>query len=244
MSPATQPESVIVTGKTIEGQIDSDVTPALTATDAATTQRVQTLSLVQQARLAQLTRTAAAVSAKYGATSSQAVAAGAAVTAAQGTVARTAILSRQVSAPQPEVEATGWALHGYVYDDQLQPVSAHSVFLVDEQNAYQSAYGFAYTDDTGYFALNVPGPAGAAEGQAQPAPTGAAPVAPAPPKLFVQVANTKAQPVYLSTTAFTPTTGTAAFQNIALPAGGKPIGNPPAAVRKTALPPAKKKKKG
>lgn len=234
MSPATEADAATVTADTIAGQIDSDVTTALTATDAATTQRVQTLGLVHQARLAQLTRTAAAVAAQYGAGSTQAAAANAAMTAAQGTVARLAVLGQQVNPPQPEVDATGWALHGYVYNDQLQPVSAYCVFLVDEQNTYQSAYGFAYTDATGYFVLNVPGSTAPAKGQAQ-----AAAAAPAP-KLFVQIANASAQPIYLSSAAFEPATGEATFQNIALPAGEKPIGNPPRAVRKTALPPAKK----
>jgi hypothetical protein len=237
MSPATQSDAATVTADTIEGKIDSDVATALAATDTATTRRVQTVGLVHQARLAQLTRTAAAVAAQYGTGSTQAVAANAAVTAAQGTVARLAVLGKQVNPPQPEVDATGWALHGYVYNDQLQPVSAYCVFLVDEQNAYQSAYGFAYTDATGYFVLNVPGPPAPVQGQAAPAQATPAP----PPKLFVQIADDSAQPVYLSSAAFEPTTGAATFQNIALPAGGKPIGNPPRAIRRTALPPAKKK---
>ncbi len=123
MSPATEADAATVTADTIAGQIDSDVTTALTATDAATTQRVQTLGLVHQARLAQLTRTAAAVAAQYGAGSTQAAAANAAMTAAQGTGARLAVLGQQVNPPQPEVDATGWAVpHGYVYNDQLQPV--------------------------------------------------------------------------------------------------------------------------
>jgi hypothetical protein len=240
MAAANQSGAAAIDGAAT--QINSQFNATLTAADATAAQQVQTIGLVHQARLAQLTRTAAAASAKYGGTSTQAVAANAAVTVAQGTVARTAVLSRQVSAPQPDVDATGWALHGYVYNDQLQPVSAYSVFLVDEQNAYQSAYGFAYTDETGYFALNVPGPSGATKGQAQARQAGGAAAAPAPPpKLFVQVANAKAQPVYLSTSAFVPTTGAATFHNIALPAGEKPIGNPPSAIRKTALPPKKKK---
>ena len=43
----------------------------------------------------------------------------AAVTAAQGTVARLAVLGQQVSPPQPEVDATGWVLHGRVYNDAI-----------------------------------------------------------------------------------------------------------------------------
>lgn len=238
MSAAAQPDAT-VTAETIGAKIDSEVGTSLAAADATAAQRVQALTSVHQARLAQLTRTAAAVTARFGAGSTQAVAAQAAVTATQGTVARTAILSRQVSAPVPDVAATGWALHGYVYDDQLQPVSAYCVFLVDEQNAYQRAYGFAYTDDTGYFVLNVSGSTGAAEGQGQPG-YAAAPAQP-PPKLFIEVANASARPVYRSAAAFEPKIGAATFQNITLPAGEKPIGNPPRPIRRTALPPKKKK---
>ena len=48
----------------------------------------------------------------------------------------------------------GWALHGRVFNTQLQPISGLTVFLVDASKTYQQAYGFAYTDDTGYFLLN------------------------------------------------------------------------------------------
>jgi hypothetical protein len=235
MSPANPPGATPVTADTIAAKIDGDVKTALTAADAATGQHVDTLALVHQARVAHLTRTEVAVSAQFGADSTQAAAAKAAVTTAQGVASRLAVLRRQVNLPQPEVAATGWALHGHVYNDALQPVSAYCVFLVDEENTYQRAYGFAYTDANGYFALNVPAPAAPAKDQAY----AAAP--PPPPKLFIEVANAKAQPVYLSAAAFEPTLGTATFQNIVLPAGENPIGNPPRAIRRTALPPAAKK---
>jgi hypothetical protein len=217
--------------------INSDLAAALAAADTSAARRVQTLSLVHQARLAQLTRTAASVTAQYGASSPQAVAAKAAVTKAQGTVARVAIVSRQMSTPPPQVAAGGWALHGYVYNAQQQPVSAYCVFLVDAQNAYQSAYGFAYTTETGYFQLNFAGDSGTGQDQApQAAPAAAAPT----PQLFVQIANASGQPVFLATTAFQPALGAPTFQNIVLPAGEKPLGDPPPEIRKIAFPPAKK----
>jgi hypothetical protein len=232
MSDPTQTDAAAPeTPAAVAAKINSGVATALGAADDAAAQRVQ--GLVHQARLAQLTRTAANVTAQYGAGSPQATAAEDAVTTAQGTVARAAVVSQRVSTPAPQVAATGWVLHGRVYNAQLQPASAYCVFLVDAQNAYQGAYGFAYTDTTGYFLLNfagAPTPAQPAQGAtAQP-----------PPQLFVEVANASGQPVYLDSMAFQSTLGAATYRNVTLPAGEKPIGNPPPAVRKTALPPAKK----
>jgi hypothetical protein len=59
--------------------------------------------------------------------------------------------------------------------------------------------------------------------------------------LFVEIANSKAHPVYLAPTAFTPTIGSATYQNITLPVGEKPLGDPPQAIRAIALPAAEKK---
>jgi hypothetical protein len=64
-----------------------------------------------------------------------------------------------------------------------------------------------------------------------------APVPNAP--LFLQIANTGGNPVCLSATAFQPTVGKVAYQNITLPAGEPVLGDPTAAIRKTAFPPQK-----
>ncbi len=96
----------------------------------------------------------------------------------------------------PQVSAKGWALYGHVFDDEQpapKPLARYTVFLVDDQKTYQEAYGFAYTDETGYFLLSYSGTATGAGAQGKAA-SGAA------PNLFVEIADTKAQPVYLSTT--------------------------------------------
>ena len=239
MSAPTQPDAAAPeTPAAVAAKINSAVATTLNAVDADAAQRTQDLGLVHQARLAQLTRTAANATAQYGAGSPQATAAADAVTTAQGTVARVAVVSQRVSTPAPEVAATGWALHGRVYNAQLQPAAAYCVFLVDAQNAYQGTYGFAYTDTTGYFLLNFAGtPAQTPPGKGSAA-TATPP--PAPPQLFIEVANASGQPVYLDGTAFQPTLGAATYRTITLPAGEKPIGNPPRAIRRTALPPAEK----
>jgi hypothetical protein len=200
--------------------VDSNVAAALAAADSTSAQRVQGLGLVHQGRLAQLTRSAASVTAQYGAGSSQAKAAEAAVTVSKATVARLAIVNLQVNITRPQVAANGWALYGHIYNALLKPLSAYTVFLVDEQNAYQRAYGFAYTDNEGAFEINYSGSANA----------------PATPQLYLEIANNKAQPVYLSKTTFQPQAGVATYQDVTLPAGEPMIGDPPKEIRAIAMP--------
>ena len=104
----------------------------------------------------------------------------------------------------------------------MKPHAKYTVFLVDSQKTYQEAYGFAYTDDTGYFLFNV---AGAKD----------------TPPLFLAMTNTKGEPVYLSTTPLQPTPGSVTYQNIILPSGTQPLGDPPQAIRDVALPSRKSK---
>jgi hypothetical protein len=257
MSAPTQPGSS-TTSPTV-AEINNSVASELSTADSTATQAVQSSSNIYNARLLQQTRAAASITARFGASSPQAAAAEAKVTASKATVARVTILNQQVSAPTPQVSATGWALYGHVYNAQLQPVSAYTVFLVDAKNAYQSAYGFTYTDSTGYFLISFAGDPASSQSQdgsssprrrrsqaeagrthpgeedqrsepAQPAAQTSSP-------LFIEIANANAQPVYLSKTAFQPTLGAATYQNITLPAGEAPIGDPPPAIRQIALPP-------
>jgi hypothetical protein len=230
MSSTTLPSGV--TPASAAEQINSTVNTVLTATDSISADRIQNLSLVHQARVSRLTRTAASVAAQYGAKSTEATAAQEAVTAAQTTVARIDVVHKQVATTAPQVAAAGWALHGRTYNAQLQPVSGHTVFLVDSQKNYQSAYGFAYTDNTGYFLISFAGETPAPSGQSAAAQSSGI-------ELFVQIANTDAKPVYLSSTAFQPRLGNAVYQNITLPAGEPVIGDPPEAIRKIALPSSK-----
>jgi hypothetical protein len=196
----------------------------LAAADTNATQQVQTLGQVHQARLAQANRTVAALTAQYGANDPRVKVAQAAVTATKTTISRVAMVGQQLAAPTVQVAATGWALQGRVLDAQLQPAAKFTVFLVDANKTFLQQYGFAYTDDTGYFLINYAGDSGQAT------------TAPAATQLYLEVANTNANPVYLSSTAFQPVLGTATFQNVVLPAGGQPIGDPPQAIRTIALP--------
>jgi hypothetical protein len=234
-NPGTTADPTQMTPEELQTQINSGLATA----DNNAAQSMGTLKLVHQARVANLTRTAAFLKAKYGPDDPRVKSAQDAVAGEKVTVARVAVVHQQVSTPAPQVATTGWALYGRVFNAQIQPVTGYTVFLVDAQKNYQQAYGFAYTDRTGYFLINFPGPNSAnTSASAATANTGSSAAA---PQLFVEVANANAMPVYLSATAFQPVIGAATYQNIVLPAGEKPIGDPPPEIRAVALPSQKKK---
>jgi hypothetical protein len=242
-------------------QIETQLTSTLTTADAAATQGVQNMKLVHQARLTQLTRTAASLTAKYGASDPRTLRAQSAVAGASATVARVAMVYQQTATSAPAVAAGGWALYGHVYlpnasaPSQPNPAVRYTVFLVDSQKTYQEAYGFAYTDSTGYFLISYAGPQSSGTqstgtAAAETSSSGTESSAPAPPQgqspppgqsqttpaLYLEIADTKAQPVYLSASPFQPTIGSATYQNVTLPSGDQPIGDPPDSIRKVAMP--------
>lgn len=199
----------------------------LQSADSTAAQGVQMLQQVHQSRLALRTRTAATLTAKYGAGDPRAQAAQAAVTTTTLTVNRVAMVSQQLTTLAPQVSANGWALHGRVFDAQGQPLAKYTVFLVDSQNVFQESYGFTYTDETGYFLLENAGTEGKATSRVASVP------------LMVEIANNKGQPVYRSATAVQPAIGIASYQNIMLTEGKQPIGDPPAAIRAVGMPATK-----
>ncbi|HEY8124708.1 MAG TPA: hypothetical protein VIF88_04725 [Methylocystis sp.] len=204
----------------LQAEATAAFTSALADADITTIQGLQTLSSVHQARVARLNRAAARAVAQFGPKSAEATQAQAAAATAGATAAHVEILQQQGGTPQPDVAKTGWALHGRIYHANLKPAASYCVFLVDSTHAYQNAFGFAYTDSTGYFLLSF----GAAATEAS-----------APPKLFVEIADPNGQPVYLSATAFEPTPGVASYNTYTLPADEKPIGDPPRDIRDIAL---------
>ncbi len=231
-------------------EMASEFPNTLGSIDMLAAQRLQNLQLVQQGRLSQLTRALAAAKTQYPPDSQEVKTAEAAVAATSTTVGRVSMTHQQLTTPDPEVAKEGWALHGRVFDAQLKPVSGFTVFLVDSQKTFQQAFGFSYTDDTGYFLINYAGQQITAKGQADRTPAdtrGSGPRAPkgaaesasqgtSAPQLFLEIANTNAQPVFLSEAAFRPVTGSPTYENVILPPGNQPIGDPPTEIRDIALP--------
>jgi hypothetical protein len=215
--------------------IGNQVTSNLANADTIAAQRLQTLTWVHQARAAQLARAAAALRAQYGPNDTGVKNADAAVAAANTDAVRVAIVHQQFTTPEPEVAPGGWALHGRVLDRELKPMSGFTVFLVDAAKTYQRAYGFAYTDDTGYFLLNYAGSDRASREKS-------ATTTQAQPELFVEITDNKARPVYPSRTAFKAVPGRATYKHILLPGDDQVIGTPPAQIRAVAQPKRKNKK--
>jgi len=213
-------------------QLGAEISTALTTADTTAVQRVLELQRVRRARVAQLTRTAAALKAQYGASDAGVKAADANVAAATLTAARIGLAQRQAATPDPQVSANGWTLHGQVCDAQLQPVSGFTVFLGDASKTYQQAYGFAYTDAVGNFQLNYAG--------LDPVEQDKSAKAASTPDLFVEVANAKGELVPLSPTPFQPTARSATYMNIMLLAGTTSSIDPPAQIRDVAIPPKEK----
>jgi len=207
--------------------ITTSLASALSSADSDAAQRMQTLTLVRQARLAQLSRTAASLKAQFGSKDPGVINAEAAVTAETNTVARLTVARQELTTPALQVAAKGWALQGRVYDSSLTPLPNMTVFLVDAANTFQQQFGFAYTDQTGYFLISV-AEAGARSSNDQP--------------IFLEVADAKSRPVYLSDSPVEPVPGVPLYQRIVLASGGKPIGDPHKAIRGTALPARTKKK--
>jgi hypothetical protein len=243
MATTENPGSVQDPTKMTQDEILSQVSSGLNNSDEMAAQGVATMTLVHQARVAHMTRTAALLSKKFGADDPRTKAAKAAVAAQEMTVARVSMAQQQVSTPAPQVPSTGWTLYGRVFTASMQPATAYTVFLVDAKKAYQQGYGFSYSDKTGYFQLDFAGEKAATPERGESATgatTGAAGRSTSGPQLFIEVANANAQPVYLSTSAFQPVIGAATYKNIVLPAGEKPIGDPPPEIRAVALPKKKK----
>ncbi|SPF40909.1 exported hypothetical protein [Syntrophobacter sp. SbD1] len=234
---ATTPSSTTMGGLTAS-QAAAQLKTALSSADGQLNQGVNNLKLVHQARLSQATRTAAALKAQYGANDPGVKAAEASVAAQNAAIAGISMVSQQLTVPTVQVAKTGWALQGYVYlsDAQSQPAVGFTVFLVDAEKTYLRDYGFSYTDSTGYFLINYAGGKEHEHREHAENKEHAEFAEHAATQLFVEITDTKANPVYLSSSPFQPVLGTASFQTIVLPQGGQPIGNPPEAIRSTAMP--------
>jgi hypothetical protein len=199
-------------------QLREQIASGLSEADVRAANTAGQLELVLQARVSRLTRNASALKAQYGPDDPAVKQAEAVASAGQTAARHAAAVKEQLATPAPQVSGRGWALHGRVFDSGLQPLAGYTVFLVDAEKTFQRAFGFAYTDKTGYFLINYPGGTNTAAG------------------LFVEVADANGNPVYLSADPFAPEPGSATYQDIVLNANGKPIGNPPGPVRDVGLP--------
>jgi hypothetical protein len=199
-------------------ELDSTLGAALGVGDGGAAQAIGNLALVQQARASRLAREVAALR-RDGADDADVREAELAVQTAKARAAVMTIARLRAATPAPEVTEAGWALQGRVFDADGNPAPGFTVFLTDQAKAFQAQYGYAFTDDTGFFLIDFAGdPAGQATND-QP--------------LIVTVSNARRKtvyPVHPGDAAFDPAPGSTSYQDIVLPAGEKPLGEAPGQV--------------
>ncbi|HEY2472706.1 MAG TPA: hypothetical protein VGI45_33285 [Terracidiphilus sp.] len=238
----SQPDLPQVSG----ADVDAVLQTAVDAADGSSAETLGNITLIHQARLSRMQRNFAELK-NAGASTDTLQQAQAAINTSNTRIAQLSALQQQAATPAPTVSPNGWALQGRVLGDSLAPVGQLTVFLVDGNKVWQREYGFAYTDNTGYFLINYPGegsskPDDAKSSTAQKSKAKEAAGAPAStPELFLEIANAQRKPIYLASDAFSPALGSTTYQTISLPAGQKPIGDPPAELKSTAIPPREKK---
>jgi len=212
-------------------ELRSSLTEALGQVDTAAAGRVQLLQRVYQARASLLSRTADELKARHGAKDSGVQRAEAATTAARTASSQLTSLHLRFTTPDPEVAPGGWLLHGRVFNESRKPMAGFTVFFVDAAKAYRQAYGYASTDETGYFLLRHDDRA-SDKGTAADEDVG---------DLFVEVTDLKGRLAYLSDTPFRPVVGAAVYQDIVTESAST-RGEPPAEVRKVSVPKRKPKR--
>jgi hypothetical protein len=210
--------------------LGSSLADAFTQADNATAAHVQQVQMVYLARASQLSRTADELKAQYGANDAGVKRAEAALASARAASSQVAMLHQRFTTPDPSVAPDGWVLHGRVSDESRKAIAGFTVFFADAAKAYQQAYGFSPTDETGYFLLRFDGSRAASSDKAAAAKEARA------TELFVEVTDLKGRLTYLSDTAFQRVVGAAVYQDIVLTQSASTKGEPPAQVRKVSMP--------
>jgi hypothetical protein len=190
--------------------------------DAQTAQQLTGLTQIHQARLNQQQREAAVLTTEFGADDADVTALNASIGVQHSFTSVLAVTRDIATIAAPTVPTNGWVLHGHVRDKKLLPIAKLTVCLADEQKNYLSAYGYAYTDATGYYIITY-------------TPDPSAP-APAPLSAYLEIMNSSGQAIYIDSTAFTLNPGTSLLRDLMLasqtPLGGPPPGAPPAKIPK------------
>lgn len=207
-------------GGETKGSSDASVTGTLLQqgwaplVDTQSAQQLTSIGLVRQARINQQKRELATLTATYGATDTRVVALTASLASQHSFVSVLGVARDIATTAAPAVPANGWVLHGRVRDKNLLPVAKLSVSLVDEAKSLLTAYGYSYTDSTGYFTITH-----------DPAAPGASATS-TPLSAYVQVLNKAGKPLFIDSSAFTIDAGATLYRDVAL-TSLSPLGAPP-----------------
>ena len=191
--------------------------------DAQTTQQFTGLAAVRQARVNQLQREAALLIRLYGANDSRVQAVQANLANQQAFAVKLGVARDASATAAPTAPAGGWVLYGHVRHADLTPAAQYTVFLADKGRSWLTPYGYAFTDQNGYYELSyAPAPvtpSGTKAGQKHAA-------AAAPLSAFVEVSDAACHLVFVDTTTTAFPVGAAINKDIVL-ASDNPLGTPP-----------------
>ena len=198
--------------------------------DSQTAQQFNGLAQIRQARASQLQRQVASLTATYGATDPRVVAAKASLQNQQTFANRLGLVSTTTSTTAPTAPANGWVVYGRVRNADLTAAPQLTVFLADQSRAWLSNYGYAFTDQTGYFTLSYAPPA---SGKKQAKATDAL-------TAYLEVSNAACKLMYIDASPMSIETGAVVYRDIVLSAK-VPLGTPPCEPgAPPSAPPAKK----
>jgi hypothetical protein len=142
----------------------------------------------------------------------------------QAFAAKLGVISDAASTEVPTAPPNGWVLYGRVRHADLTPAPRLTVFLADPNRAWLKKYGYAFTDETGFFTLTY-APAAPVAKKARAADTADSASQNPPLTAYVEVSNADCKLVYLDDTLQSIATGTVVYRDILLLADA--LGNPP-----------------
>ena len=206
--------------------------------DSQTAQQYTGLAQIRRARVNQLQRQIAVLTNIYGADDAGVLALQASLRDQQAFAAKLSVVSDAASSAAPTAPANGWVLYGRVRHADLTPAPRLTVFLADPNRAWLKKYGYAFTDDTGFFTLTY-APAAPVGKKARSADAADSAVQIPALTVYVEVSNADCKLVYLDDTLQSIATGTVVYRDILLPAGA--LGNPPCEPGASASVPCPKK---
>jgi len=202
-----------------------------TTISAQATQQLKGLTLVRQAKINQLQRQAASLTAQNGPTDPTVVALQATIKSQQILAAQLGAAQTMVSTSVPPVPSRGWVVYGYVRDQNLQPIAQLSVLLVNEQKEWLRGFGFAFTSDTGYFEIDYSPPVAASKKRVRvekkvTSETAPKEISDAAVTAYLEVLNQKRQPLFIDSSAFSIAIGNAIYREVTL-TSQTPLGTAP-----------------
>lgn len=201
-------------------QAEQTLNQVITGADAHRAAGLSHLSTVRQAKSEQWTRERTRLAKLLGDGHPAVVALNQRIAVNASLVTALGVASDQAQTDVPVVDKGGWVVHGRVRDAAFKPQPAMTVALYDENKKWLQQFGYASTDQTGYFLIRYK-PQAATERTSEAAviTTGAITTA------HLQVLDAKGRTVHIDSEALALQPDQAYYREIVLT--GELVGQPP-----------------